>query len=62
MCLQTVLGFFVPLGETSSNATTSIVINNYCKGAVLQIAQDCRRISRVFCLIILWIRAFWTFI
>ena len=61
MC-YTVLGFCVSLTETSSNATTSTVINNYCKGAALQIAKFCLPICRVVCLMVLWKRVFWTFL
>ena len=53
MCSQTALGFWVSLRQTSSNASTSTVINSYCKGAVLQIAKDCRPICRVVCLMVL---------
>ena len=38
MCEQTLLGFCVSLKETFSNVTTFTVINNYCKGAAIQIA------------------------
>ena len=38
MCEQTVLGFYVLLKETFSNAPTYKVFNKYCKGAAIQIA------------------------
>ena len=58
MCQQTVLGFCVSLRETASNASTSTVINNFCKGVVLQIAKDCRPICLVVFLMLLWKRVF----
>ena len=62
MCQQTILGFSVSLRQTSSNGSTSTVISNYYKGAVIQIVEDFWPISRVVCLMVHWNRAFWTFI
>ena len=62
MCQQTVLGFCVSIKETFSNATTLIVINKYCKGALIQIATAVRYICHVVSLRVFWNRAFWAFI
>ena len=40
---------FGSIKETSCNATTSTVINNYCKGALIDFARDFGSICCVVC-------------
>ena len=53
MCEKTLLGFCVLLKEYFSNATTFTVINEYCKGAVIQIATVSPAIFLLVCLRVL---------
>ena len=47
MCYRTVLSFSISLKETFSNAITFRVINEYGKGAFVQIATVFQRICHV---------------
>ena len=49
MFQQAVLGFFISPKDTFSNLIMSRVINQYGKGAVIQIATVFRPISHVVC-------------